>query len=199
MTPDQVDALEGMLKLKDDELKYIPAEQRAMVEQFRTMYLDNPEVFKPKSGNNNKKNDANSSSNSDHESGNQNKKKEEHKHDPTKWLQDQKESLEWFTSRHLEFDKGSFLASEEAARSQKEAEENTAKKEREKKTIEELTNMKSEAEAENIKPGGEGKAVGRGDIDIIMKRKEENLFKEGEKRKMAEFRICRSQQALSND
>ena len=128
MTPEQVESLEAMLKLKPEELKYIPTEQRAMVEQFRAMYKENPDVFKPpKEGT---------------KPPGEKKKKEERKHDPTKWLKDHKESLDWYMANHSNFDKESFLKEEELERAKREAVEKKQRQEREEATTNLLNNMK---------------------------------------------------------
>ena len=96
MTTEQVTALEEMLKLKEEELEYLPPQQRQMVAQFRTMYNDNPEVFKPK------KEKPPPSPKVESDSDKTGKKKDINVHDPTKWLQvsERRESSLWI-SLHL--------------------------------------------------------------------------------------------------
>lgn len=125
MNPSQVKSLEQMLKLTDEEVESIAGDQADMIKQFRNMWKSNPESFK-----NYKKPEPKEEGEA--------KKKKEVNHDPTKWMADHKEGLNWFTQNHGDFDKKSFLKQEKER-------EDRQREEREKKSAERRAVIEKEA------------------------------------------------------
>ena len=117
MNPAQVRSLEQMLKLTDKEVDNLPGDQKEMIQQFRSMWKSNPSAFK-----NYKANQA--AKKGEGEGGE--KKKKETKHDPTKWMADHAEGLNWFMEKHGDFDREKFLK-QEKEREDKEREEEEKK------------------------------------------------------------------------
>ena len=188
MTPDQVEALETMLKMKPEELKHIPEEQRAMVEQFRTMYKENPGVFAPK-GEDKKKGGGNDEKEKEKEKGKgKGKGVNKKEHDPLKWLADQKASLEWFVGRHIEFDREGFLEKErkeKEERARKEKEEREAREARSRTVLEgmKVEEVGGEGAASEKSKDGVEKGMKQLSVDDIIRKKEDKKRKNKEKQK----------------
>ncbi|GMH74549.1 hypothetical protein TrRE_jg13454 [Triparma retinervis] len=126
MNPSQVKSLEEMLRLTDEEVESIAGDQAEMIKQFRNMWKSNPESFK-----NYKKAELKEEGDA--------KKKKEAIHDPTKWMADHKEGLNWFTQNHGSFDKQSFLK-QEKEREERQREESEKKSAERRAVIEKEAN-----------------------------------------------------------
>ena len=156
MTKEQVVALEGMLKMSDEEIETLPPDQHKMVTQFRSVYQENPEVFRKR------KTPAVVDPNKDKDKKETNK---EDANDPQKWLKEHAKSSEWFQETHGKFDKEAF---EEVENKKKEEEKKLANE------VERMKQLRVQEEADSFMCGG---------VDVAVKAKKKVIKEKKIKKK----------------